>query len=118
LLFERIGSLVEHYEISTHHISNIALLGKDDNSSLQNDPFYEKRAKIIKMHRSGKHHIPQSTLNVFQKVYSIPFEETDNLSVYRGNLDIWSKQDGEAYLKHIKTELCDFLVEEVVDNVG
>jgi len=117
-LFDRIGSLIEHYEINIHSINNIALIGKDDNSSLQNDPFYMKRSKIIRFYRSGIHSIPQSTLNVFQKVYSIPVDDSNDFSAYRGNLDIWSKQDGEAYLKHIKAELKYYLAEEILDNAN
>ncbi|MBC3805395.1 DUF262 domain-containing protein [Acetobacterium fimetarium] len=105
LLFSKIGDLIEHYNISNiHSISNLALLGKDDNSSLSNAPFYEKRGKIISMSRLGKNSIPQSTVNVFQKVYS----SSNNSSVYRGNLDIWSKQDSEAYFKSIEFELNEF----------
>lgn len=111
-LFSKIGELIEHYNISNvHSISNLALLGKDDNSSLNNAPFYEKRSRIIKMASLGKLSIPQSTLNVFQKTYS-----TTNVdSVYRGNLDIWSKHDSDAYLKNIKIDLKEFL-EETVEN--
>ena len=109
-LFIRIGDLVEHYCISNvHSISNLALLGKDDNSSLNNAPFYAKRGMIITMAHRGKSSIPQSTLNVFQKVYST---SSDDNSVYRGNLDIWSKQDSEAYFRNIKSELLDFGIEE------
>jgi len=108
-LFGRIGDLVEHYNIANvHSISNLALLGKDDNSSLNNVPFYEKRGKIIAMSRNGNSSIPQATLNVFQKVYST---SPDDNSVYRGNLDIWSRQDSEAYLQNIKLELSDFIGE-------
>lgn len=108
-LFLRIGDLVEHYNISNvHSIANLALLGKDDNSRLNNVPFYAKRGIIITMAYNGKSNIPQSTLNVFQKVYSTSFRDN---SIYRGNLDIWSKQDGEAYLRNIKLELKGFFEE-------
>lgn len=108
-LFNKIGDLVEHYNISNiHSIANLALLGKDDNSSLSNAPFYAKRGMIISMSRLGKCSIPQSTVNVFQKVYST---SSDDNSVYRGNLDIWSKQDSEAYFQNIKTELSEFIGE-------
>jgi hypothetical protein len=117
-LFNRIGDLVEHYQIDNiHNIRNLALLGKDDNASLQNEPFYDKRAKIINMMRSGAHHIPQSTLNLFQKIYSISFDNNGTRSVYRGNLDIWSKQDGDSYLAHLENVLSHFLPKESV-NVG
>lgn len=106
-LFGRIGDLVEHYDITNiHSISNLALLSKDDNSSLNNAPFHKKRGMIIAMSRRGKNRIPQATLNVFQKVYST---SPDDNSVYRGNLDIWSKQDSEAYLQNIIFELSDFI---------
>lgn len=85
--------------IETDNISNLALIGKDDNSALNNSAFYEKREKIIKFLEQGRN-IPQGTTNVFMKFYS---------SVGT-NLDYWSEEDGTAYLKRMKKLLEKYFI--------
>ena len=72
--------------LNMHGIENLALLAAENNSSLSNGPFIEKREKIIEMDKDGEF-IPICTKNVFLKYY------TKNLS----NVYFWSKQDQEDY---------------------
>ena len=72
--------------VNMHGIGNLALLTAENNSSLSNDSFIEKRSKIIEMDKNGEF-IPICTKNVFLKYYS---KELSN--VY-----FWSKQDQENY---------------------
>lgn len=72
--------------LNMHGIENLALLSADNNSSLSNGPFVDKRAKIIEMDKNGEF-IPICTKNVFLKYYS---KELSN--VY-----FWSKDDQEDY---------------------
>ena len=73
-------------DVNMHGIENLALLAAENNSSLSNGPFIEKREKIIEMDKDGEF-IPICTKNVFLKYY------TKNLS----NVYFWSKQDQEDY---------------------
>ncbi len=83
---------------SVHTIDNLALLGKDDNSSLNNSIFPAKRDKIKRLDKDGSF-IPIGTKNVFLKYYS------DNV---KDGL-IWNEKDRKAYLKAIKDTLKDYL---------
>lgn len=85
--------------IETDNISNLALIGKNDNSALNNSAFYEKREKIIKFLERGKN-IPQGTINVFMKFYSSAGT----------NLDYWSEEDGTAYLQRMMELLKKYFV--------
>ena len=85
--------------IETDNISNLALVGKNDNSALNNSAFYEKREKIITFLEHGRN-IPQGTINVFMKFYS---------SVGT-NLDYWSEEDGTAYLQRMKNLLEKYFI--------
>lgn len=94
---ERFGDLLKELQGSVkeyeHHISNIALLDRDDNSALGNCIFSEKREKIGEFVQSPDHFIPLATKNVFMKFY--------------GNAETmqkWEKSDCETYYKSI-TEL-------------
>ena len=70
-----------------HGIGNLALLGRDENSSLSNDYFPDKRKRIIAMDQEGKF-IPAATKNVFLKYYS----HDDAPQV-----DLWGPVDCENY---------------------
>jgi len=83
---------------SVHTIDNLALLGKDDNSSLNNSIFPAKRDKIKRLDRDGSF-IPIGTKNVFLKYYS------DNV---KDGL-MWNKKDRRAYLKTIEDTLIDYI---------
>lgn len=87
--------------LDIHGIENLALLAADNNSSLSNGPFIEKREKIIEMDKNGEF-IPICTKNVFLKYY------TKELS----NVYFWSKQDQEDYKGSIIETLENFLGEK------
>jgi len=87
--------------VNMHGIGNLALLTAENNSSLSNGPFIEKREKIIEMDKNGEF-IPICTKNVFLKYYS------ENLS----NVYFWSENDQEKYKESIKETLKEFLGEE------
>ena len=87
--------------LDIHGIENLALLAADNNSSLSNGPFIEKREKIIEMDKNGEF-IPICTKNVFLKYY------TKNLS----DVYFWSKQDQEDYKGSIIETLENFLGEK------
>jgi hypothetical protein len=83
---------------SLHTIDNLALLGKDDNSSLSNNIFPLKRDKIKELDKKGSF-IPIGTKNVFLKYYSNNVK--DGL--------MWNEEDRKAYLRAIKDTLTDYL---------
>lgn len=87
--------------LDIHGTENLALLAADNNSSLSNGPFIEKREKIIEMDKNGEF-IPICTKNVFLKYY------TKELS----NVYFWSKQDQEDYKGSIIETLENFLGEK------
>lgn len=87
--------------LNMHGIGNLALLTAENNSSLSNDSFIEKRKKIIEMDKNGEF-IPICTKNVFLKYYS------KKLS----NVYFWSKQDQEDYKDSIIKTLEIFLGEK------
>jgi hypothetical protein len=75
---------------SVHELSNLALLGRKENSALQNDLFPVKREMIIDLEKQGRF-IPYCTKTVFMKAYS----NADNQPFY------WSEVDKEAYFNEI-----------------
>lgn len=87
--------------LNMHGIENLALLAAENNSSLSNGPFIEKREKIIEMDKDGEL-IPICTKNVFLKYY------TKNLS----DVYFWSKQDQEDYKDSIIKTLENFFGEK------
>ena len=87
--------------VNMHGIGNLALLTAENNSSLSNDSFIEKRSKIIEMDKNGEF-IPICTKNVFLKYYSKELSK-----VY-----FWSENDQEKYKESIKETLKEFLGEE------
>jgi uncharacterized protein with ParB-like and HNH nuclease domain len=88
----------------SHLISNIALLGRNDNSSLSNGLFIQKRKKVIEWDKNGKF-IPIATKNVFLKYYTDKPEKMKK----------WNKKDREAYLNAIKKTLKDYIGEKQND---
>lgn len=87
--------------VNMHGIENLALLTTENNSSLSNGLFIEKREKIIEMDKDGEF-IPICTKNVFLKYYS------EDLS----NVYFWSKQDQEDYKDSIIKTLENFFGEK------
>jgi len=87
--------------VNMHGIGNLALLTAENNSSLSNGLFVDKRAKIIEMDKNGEF-IPICTKNVFLKYY------TKKLS----DVYFWSKQDQEDYKGSIIKTLENFLGEK------
>jgi uncharacterized protein with ParB-like and HNH nuclease domain len=79
------------------HISNMALLDANSNSSLSNSVFAVKREKIINMDREGVF-IPQATRNVFLKYYSD----------YPEHLIYWTIEDKQKYLRVINNKIKPF----------
>jgi hypothetical protein len=82
---------------SVDELSNLALLGKKDNSALQNFLFPVKRDKIMQLEREN-HFIPYCTKNVFLKAYS----KADTQPYF------WSEADKETYFKEIKNIIDSF----------
>ena len=87
--------------LDMHGIGNLALLTAENNSSLSNDSFIEKRSKIIEMDKNGEF-IPICTKNVFLKYYSNELSK-----VYS-----WSENDQEKYKNSIIETLENFLGEK------
>ena len=87
--------------VNIHGIENLTLLTAENNSSLSNGPFIEKREKIIEMDKNGEF-IPICTKNVFLKYYS------NELS----NVYFWSKQDQKEYKNSIIETLENFFGEK------
>ena len=82
-----------------HTIGNMALLGKTNNSALNNSTFDVKRDKVIEMDRNGDY-IPICTRRVFLKYYS----QSEN-----NQLHFWSTEDRKAYLKAMNNTLGQYL---------
>lgn len=82
-----------------HSISNMALLDKDTNSSLNNSVFPIKRSKIFTAELERKAYIPICTKNVFLKYYS------NNIS----HMQFWSESDRSDYSKALTKCIKPFL---------
>lgn len=76
-------------------IANMCLLTGGDNSSNGNKFFHEKRDNILKLIQKGSF-VPKHTFDVFSKM----FEEADT-----ANMKIWSANDINAHLSHIKSSI-------------
>ena len=81
-----------------HTIDNLALLSKNDNSSLNNSIFPEKRAKIKELDKEGRF-IPLGTKNVFMKYYSDKVDE----------FLTWNQTDRKSYFKVLEEKLTPFI---------
>lgn len=92
----------DNEESSIHSIDNLALLGKNNNSSLNNAIFPIKRDKIIQMDKDGKF-IPPCTKNVFLKYYTSSEKEQNNY---------WGQNDRDAYKDAIVKTLNKYGIKE------
>ena len=92
----RVSKLFIDKEI--HTIDNLALLSRDDNSSLNNSIFPAKRDKIKDLDKKGSF-IPICTKNVFLKYYSKDVKEALK----------WNIEDRKYYLTEIKKTLNEYL---------
>ena len=92
----RVSKLFTDKEI--HTIDNLALLSRDDNSSLNNSIFPAKRDKIKDLDKKGSF-IPICTKNVFLKYYSKDVKEALK----------WNIEDRKYYLTEIKKTLNEYL---------
>ncbi len=90
-----------------HSISNLALVGQEDNSVLNNSAFEVKRRAIIDMDKEG-HYIPLCTRRVFLKYYN---NKPSSQQYY-----FWSKEDRENYLNEIKRVLDYYSPNEEVES--
>ena len=82
-----------------HSISNLALLGKSNNSVLNNSVFAVKRNKILEIDKKGDY-IPECTRCVFLKYYT---RSEDN------QLHFWGEPDRNGYLNEMNTVLSKYL---------
>lgn len=80
-------------------LENMALLGKFENSALNNATFDVKRDKIIDMDKQGDY-IPICTRRVFLKYYT-PSD--------KNQLHFWGEEDRKAYLKAMNVMLNPYL---------
>jgi hypothetical protein len=92
---------IEDIERDLHDISNMALLDRDANASLNNSVFEIKRSIIIKLEKQGVY-IPIATRNVFLKYYS----DTPK------HLGYWTREDREFYVESIMQVVNPYLKSE------
>lgn len=85
-----------------HSLSNMALLGRDDNSALNNSTFDVKRDKILEMDKKGDY-IPICTRRVFLKYYT---QSAHN------QIHFWGEEDRKDYRAAINTILKPFMNKE------
>jgi hypothetical protein len=90
-----------------HSLSNLALIGQEDNSVLNNSAFEVKRRAIIEMDKKG-HYIPLCTRRVFLKYYN----NTPSSQHYY----FWSNEDRKNYLAEIIRVLDYYFDDEEVEN--
>lgn len=92
-------------------MANLALLGKANNSSLNNSTFDVKRQKIINM--IGTSYVPIATERVFLKAiygeYTNKQGETIRYKCDTEHLFFWSHDDRKAYIADMKRKLVKFL---------
>ena len=92
-------------------MANIALLGKDDNASLNNSTFDVKRQKIMSM--SGTNYVPIATERIFLKALYGTYEDAQgNIVKYKcdtEHLFFWSQNDRDAYMMDMRKKLEEFL---------
>jgi len=84
-------------------LSNLALLGQTENSTLSNWTFDVKRIKFLEMDKDGRY-IPVCTRQVFLKYYT-PLESAQLLS--------WDEEDRAGYIKEMNKVLENYLTEEI-----
>ena len=88
-------------EYDMHKLGNLALISKNDNSSLSNKPFYQKREQINKWLKDSSKNIPHSTRKAFLKMYS-PQE-------YALDFTRWRKSDFNDMFNRQREMLKDFI---------
>lgn len=86
-------------------LGNLALLSKDQNSSLGASVFLKKRESVTKFVSNGQF-VPFCTRRVFLKYYtsSSPSENPNKYS-----FAFWTKEDAEEYKKEIKSVISEYL---------
>jgi hypothetical protein len=104
-LAEEIDKEVDGFEDDDmHRLGNLALLGKDDNASFNNSPFYEKRKIMLMWLNDYSKNIPHSTIRVFLKNYS--------QQEFALDFTKWSKKDFNLYFAK-QTEFLKTFIREV-----
>lgn len=88
-------------EYDMHKLGNLALISKNDNSSLSNKSFYQKREQINKWLKDSSKNIPHSTRKAFLKMYS-PQE-------YALDFTRWRKSDFNDMFNRQREMLKDFI---------
>ena len=83
---------------SIHVMDNLALLSVKHNAALNNAIFPVKRNRILDFYRNGEY-IPQTTINVFLKYYSV-----EDLQPF-----YWSLADKKDYLENIRKTLSNYI---------
>jgi len=106
LIIKKLSDESESDYDEMHSISNLALIGQEDNSVLNNSAFEVKRRAIIEMDKKG-HYIPICTRRVFLKYYS---NKPSTQQYY-----FWSKEDRRNYLAEIKRVLDYYSPNEEVE---
>ena len=87
-----------------HSIGNLVLLVSDTNRSYGNNPYIEKRRRIIELYEKGDKYIRNHTWSIFSK--NIKLKDGD--SVNSEELDKWTIKDIEITAKYIKEKIEDF----------
>lgn len=95
LAFEEFSGINEK---ELHSISNLSLVDKETNSSLQNFFLDRKREILMKRHNPGPGnkrltYAPPATRKVFAKDYS---------RLHPGDMRLWTRDDRQSYLKAIE----------------
>lgn len=84
-----------------HDIGNLALLGRDENASLNNGIFKDKRLKVQEWASSKEYWVPPATQAVFLKMIS----GTDSRTPF------WSQKDKKMYVESMQNEVHSFIHE-------
>ena len=87
-----------------HKLSNMALLGKDDNALLNNSTFDAKRTLVLEMASKGRF-VPICTERVFLKYYT----PSENNQMF-----FWSSEDRDAYMNNMLDTIEKFFNPEYV----
>jgi hypothetical protein len=97
-----------------HKMGNLALLSKDQNSSLSNNIFVSKRDAILKMCAGGAF-VPLCTRRLFLKYYCQDVEQDKEanveqpLDILRYSFVVWTKDDATFYADAVETTLNNYL---------
>ena len=88
-------------------MANLALLGKYDNSTLNNSTFDVKRHKIIGM--LSTNYVPIATERIFMKAISGIDKTKKNYNCDTEHLFFWGETDRNAYMTDMEEKLKNFL---------